>query len=165
MNILQRFKLVHLTFLIDKSYGPDAMISLPLRIYKLCRIFIGLQMKNYFSGKSKISEKNILEEAKKMMNLIKKMDKQTRNIYKKFYFVIVCPCYCKEAFEKFFPKNYQRPTIENMWKITENDFATFDYYNLKVILLHPEFVSNIAADEFINSERECERMDAGRHAQ
>ena len=155
----EAFGTASLNFPQDKSYGPDAMICLPL-IVKF-KIFIGLQMKNYFSGRTKISETKILEEAKKMKNLIDKMDQKTKNEYKRFYLVIICPCYCEETLEKFFPKKYKRPTIENMWKISEKDFATFDYDYLKVILLHPEFVSNIAAEEFIHSEKKAERMEAG----
>ena len=98
-TLFNNIKRASLNFPNDLSYGFDAMISLPLKfpVYKLKRIFIGFQMKNYFSGKTKLSEKEIWKEIKKMKNIMKHMDKRTRKKYKTFYYVIICPTYCEEV--------------------------------------------------------------------
>ena len=45
-----------------------------------------------------------------------------------------------------------------MWEIRKKDFATFNDGDLTIVLLHPGFVHNIAAEELIKSEIKLERQ-------
>ena len=140
----------------DQSFGPDALFNLMIISNHFQKVFIGLQMKNYFSGISSLSQKDIVEEAEKMDNIIEQMGAQTRNQYSCFYYVIVCPSYAKEVNEKYFSKSYQTTKEKTEFKLTKNDYVAFPFqttYHLKTILLHPKYVCNITDQEFINAQK------------
>ena len=136
----------------DCSYGQDCSIKLKTHLTTKS-IFVGLQMKNYFSERTELDLLDIQKEVQKMQNIINQMPSSTKPRYEKFYYVIVCPCYHQNVFNKYFTKLNPQNKFDSL-KITQQDFCIFPWHDplISVILLHPKCVSNLAGKEFIDSQ-------------
>lgn len=147
----------------DQSYGPDIDINLPLEKNDKS-IFVGLQAKNYFSGKTTLTEKKNLKEVEKMLNIINSLGEQNRKQYKRFYYVIICPSYGQNIMTEYFNEEYIRNEPEESFSITKKDYSRFPLEGnkfLKVILLHPDFVSYLVGQEFIDFQNNYENLNYG----
>ena len=80
----------------EKSYGPDFQSFFALKGTD-DSLNISGQMKNYFSGATKMSIADIKEEVEKMQNIINQLKKK----YKKFYYIIICPSYEQDVLNLF----------------------------------------------------------------
>ena len=124
----------------EKSYGPDFQSYFTLKgIPHSTQNFINIsgQMKDYFSGATKLSIAEIEKEVNKMQNIINHLDQK----FKKFYYIIICPSYEQDVLDQFFPGN--QPSGSDPLKIMKDDFI----YQMKIsVWLLFCYIQNVSKD-------------------
>ena len=123
----------------------------------ILKIIVGFQYKNYFSGLTILTKKNIDDKIDKMIKIINKLSEEEKKQYK-FYYLIVCPSF------DFSEENHPEET--QIYAIEENDYINYASEKmtpeiqkiLTIVIFKESYVEKLTGNVFPKTQIEREKI-------